>query len=130
MKLFSKRRRLAGYLLMIAVLAIVVIVMPDGKLVAGYWLHLRIQRERDPSAKVVRINSTLGFEEEIWNPRYLQYCLKAEDPLVRTALAQIIKKRYGSDARSILAKLLEKAEESSAEDVTNVRAVISRCEAE
>jgi len=117
----KSRRKKVLVLAALAVFLLLLMVLPSG-LIVNWFMGNRLFKEPDRNRRIVLINTTLKYNPEYWNPRYLRCALLAETDYERKFMADLIQERFRTNATFELHRVLER--ETSEAGKSNASEVI------
>jgi len=105
-----------------ALLAGLLLIKPEP--IVNWLAWQNLQRETDPTKRIVLIHTALSYDAKYWNQRYLFSALRAGDPVEQSVIANIIFERFGTNGIPSLQAIARAA--ASEQERSNGLAVIAR----
>jgi hypothetical protein len=75
--------------------------------IVNWFMAQKLLSEGDANKRIVLINTSLAYDPQFWNPRYLRCALLAESDHERKFIADLILERFGTNAVVELRGLIE-----------------------
>ncbi len=75
--------------------------------VVNRFMAWRLLSEADANKRIVLINTSMAYDSQFWNPRYLRCALLAASDHERKFIADLLRERLGTNAVVELRELLE-----------------------
>ena len=95
--------------------------------VVNWFMARQLLTEADANKRIVLINTSLAYDPQFWNSRYLRSALLAKSKYEREFIADLLFDRLGTNAVDGLRELAQNEKSASAQ--SNALAVVSLIEA-
>jgi len=82
--------------------------------IVNWFMAQKLLSEADANKRIVLINTSLAYDPQFWNPRYLRCALLAESDHERKFIADLLVERLGTNAVVELLGLIENEKSPSA----------------
>lgn len=101
---------------------LVAVVSVRSQPIVNWFMARKLLSEADANKRIVLINTSLAYDPQFWNPRYLRCALLAESDQERKFIAGLLLERLGTNAVVELRGLIEN--EKSPSERSNGLAVL------